>query len=79
MSGSEWGRDQNAAAEVEAAAKRDAEARAREDAVLRALAEAVASVVERDPHQWSSRPCSSCRAVSGLLGRSFGCEARGGR
>ena len=76
---SEWGRDQNKAAEAEATAKREAALRGKEDALLRALAEAVASVVECDPHQWSARPCQSCRVVSGLLGRSFGCEKKGQR
>lgn len=31
---------------------------------------------ERDPHQWSTRPCQTCAAVSELIGRSFGCYAR---
>jgi hypothetical protein len=72
----EWGRDQNKAAAEEAEAKRISELHAKENALLRVLAETVASVVEADPHQWSARPCQSCRVVSGLLGRPFGCEKR---
>ena len=40
------------------------------------LADTVARMVEADPHQWSSRPCSTCRAISSLIGRSFGCMAK---
>lgn len=76
MSNSEWGRDQNAGAEAEADEKRRNEIAAKEDALLRVLAESVASVIEKDPHQWSSRPCQTCRVVSGLLGRPFGCERK---
>lgn len=76
---SEWGRDQNAAAQVEAEAKSARLLAEREGGVLRALAEAVASVIEADPHQWSPRPCTTCRVVSGLLGRPFGCAAKGSR
>ncbi len=32
-------------------------------------------LIEADPHQWSSRPCQTCRAVSLLIGRDFGCNA----
>jgi len=51
----------------------------KENEVLRALAESVAAVIESDPHQWSSRPCQTCRVISGLLGRPFGCEKRAGK
>ncbi len=30
-------------------------------------------LIENDPHQWSPRPCSTCRAVTTLIGRPFGC------
>lgn len=42
-------------------------------------AETVARLFEADPHQFSTRPCSTCRAVSSLLGRSFGCDAKAKR
>lgn len=35
--------------------------------------EVVARLIETDPHQWSSRPCQTCTAVSALIGRDFGC------
>ncbi len=37
------------------------------------LMEAVLMLIQRDPHQWSTRPCSTCQAVSSLAGRPFGC------
>jgi hypothetical protein len=76
MSNSEWHTDQDKAAAAEEREKREAALRAKEDSVLRALAEAVGSVLECDPHQWSARPCSTCRTISGLLGRPFGCEGK---
>jgi hypothetical protein len=76
MSNSEWHRDQDEAAAAEQARRRQEDVNAKEDSLLRVLAESVASVIERDPHQYSSRPCQTCRVVSGLLGRSFGCEKR---
>lgn len=41
----------------------------------RELAEAVARVFERDPHSWSNRGCQTCKAVSAILDRDFGCVA----
>lgn len=46
------------------------------NASLRLVLEAVAGALEADPHQFSTRPCATCRAVSGMLGRDFGCVAR---
>ena len=37
------------------------------------IVKAVLSVIQNDPHQWSTRPCSSCTAVSSLSGMPFGC------
>lgn len=46
----------------------------REEALAQGvIAEAVARVFEVDPHQFSSRPCETCLAVSALLDRPFGC------
>ena len=53
-----------------------ADVRRKERWVVREFAECVAKVVERDPHQWSSRPCHSCATISALLDRPFGCDAR---
>ena len=37
------------------------------------LMDAVLDIIQRDSHQWSNRPCESCRAISGIIGRPFGC------
>lgn len=39
-------------------------------------AELVARLLEVDSHHFSTRPCSTCTTVSGLLGRPFGCSAK---
>lgn len=48
-----------------------------EDAVIKAAArvlmDAALNVLQEDPHSWSTRPCPTCRAVSSLVGRPFGC------
>ena len=33
----------------------------------------ILDLIEGDPHQWSSRPCQTCRAVSQLARIRFGC------
>ncbi len=38
-------------------------------------AEIVARLIEADPHQWSTRPCPTCRTITAVLGRPFGCNA----
>lgn len=43
-------------------------------AAARALMSAVLDTLQADPHQWSERPCPTCRAVSALAGRDFGCQ-----
>jgi hypothetical protein len=42
-------------------------------AAARVLANAALQAIQDDPHQWSARPCPTCRAVSSLVGRPFGC------
>lgn len=38
----------------------------------------VVELIEADPHQWSTRPCATCRAVTALLdGMAFGCVRKG--
>lgn len=37
------------------------------------ITEAILNLIQEDPHQWSTRPCSTCRTISGLIGRNFGC------
>jgi hypothetical protein len=43
-------------------------------AAAKMLMSAVLQTIQADPHQWSDRPCATCRAVSGLAGQKFGCE-----
>ncbi len=38
-------------------------------------AEKVADLWEHDPHQWSTRPCPTCREITAIIGRKFGCYA----
>jgi len=54
----------------------DSEAHTIVQGAARILIEAVLRVIEDDPHQWSNRLCASCRAVSSVVGRPFGCEAK---
>ena len=37
------------------------------------LLETVANTIYADPHQWSKRPCETCKAITGILGKTFGC------
>jgi hypothetical protein len=37
------------------------------------ILEAVFNLLQEDPHQWSTRPCSTCRAISAITQRDFGC------
>lgn len=39
------------------------------------VADAAFRAIEADPHQWSTRPCGTCRLVTALLQRPFGCDA----
>jgi hypothetical protein len=36
--------------------------------------DAILRLLQVDPHQFSTRPCQTCRAVSALAGKPFGCE-----
>ena len=33
-------------------------------------------LLEADMHYFSTRPCETCRNISGLIGRPFGCVAK---
>lgn len=37
------------------------------------LLEPVLRLLQKDPHQWSKRPCATCSSVSSIVGYSFGC------
>lgn len=43
-------------------------------AAARELLNAALDVLQVDGHQWSNRPCQTCRAVSAIAKRPFGCE-----
>ena len=42
-------------------------------AAAKLLIDAILDVIQSDPHQWSSRPCGTCRTISGLIDKPFGC------
>jgi len=42
-------------------------------AACRVFMKAALELIQADPHQWSNRPCQTCRAVGAMLGRTFGC------
>lgn len=48
-----------------------------DDDVIRAAANmlvgAVLDLLQADPHSWSERPCPTCRPISAIVGRPFGC------
>jgi hypothetical protein len=44
-------------------------------AAARVLPGAALDLIQADPHQWSTRPCQTCIAVSAIVGRPFGCSA----
>ena len=37
------------------------------------IMDSVVEVIGADGHGWSDRPCQTCLAVTGLIGRPFGC------
>lgn len=43
-------------------------------AAARVLIASALNILQSDPHQWSMRPCPTCRAVSAIVGRPFGCD-----
>jgi len=49
------------------------EARTVIQAAANVLLDAVLRELQADPHQWSSRPCSTCRTISAIIGKPFGC------
>lgn len=36
----------------------------------------VLDLIQGDPHLWSKRPCPTCRTISEICGKPFGCTAR---
>lgn len=43
-------------------------------AAARAITTAALDLIYADPHQWSTRGCATCRAVTALVGQPFGCD-----
>jgi hypothetical protein len=37
------------------------------------LIDAALRLLQEDPHRWSDRPCPTCRSVSEIAGKPFGC------
>lgn len=37
------------------------------------LVDVVLDLLQADPHQWSKRPCPTCRSISTIVNRPFGC------
>ena len=38
------------------------------------IADAVNDAIFMDPHQWSARPCPTCRVISAMTRKPFGCD-----
>jgi hypothetical protein len=43
-------------------------------AAARMVTSSAANLLYADPHNWSTRPCGTCRAITALLGFDFGCN-----
>lgn len=37
------------------------------------LIDAALAALQTDNHYWSTRPCDTCRFISGIRGKPFGC------
>jgi len=53
--------------------KRHVEASVRKVASTDRILNAVLDLMQKDPHHFSARPCSTCQCVSAIAGRDFGC------
>ena len=53
----------------------DKEAQQIVQAAARVLIDTALDAIQADPHQWSTRPCGTCRSVGAVIGRPFGCYA----
>lgn len=42
-------------------------------AAARVLMSTALDLLQADPHSWSTRPCPTCRPISAIIGRPFGC------
>ena len=41
---------------------------------VKVVIEPVLRLLQGDPHAWSERPCQTCRSVSSIVGKPFGCS-----
>jgi hypothetical protein len=37
------------------------------------LGDTILNLMQEDPHQWSMRPCATCRTISTIIDKPFGC------
>ncbi len=37
------------------------------------LMDTILNLLQNDPHQWSTRGCQTCKAISSIVGHPFGC------
>lgn len=42
-------------------------------AAVNRITEPVLRLIQEDPHQWSTRTCQTCRTISSLIDKPFGC------
>lgn len=42
-------------------------------AAANVIIEPIINLIDNDPHMWSTRPCPTCKAISSMIGRPFGC------
>jgi hypothetical protein len=40
------------------------------------LIDALVNILNEDGHQWSTRPCPTCRVITAVIGKPFGCDKR---
>ena len=43
------------------------------DVAVKKVMVPVLALLQNDNHAWSKRPCSTCRAVTSIVGEPFGC------
>lgn len=42
-------------------------------AAVNIILKTVLDLIQDDPHLWSKRPCSTCRSISAIINKPFGC------
>lgn len=42
-------------------------------AAVKVITEPMLRLLQDDPHQWSDRPCATCKSISSIIGADFGC------